>query len=1013
MSDFKLDLGMNLKTFLVGMETFSKEVVTKVDAAKAVVSELFNPVKASAGQSVSAVTSIQTAVTSLASQAKTALAEVFVPAVKGADTFKQKVDEARDKLSGLASYFTELFGESGAIASKDAGIAKRFKKEFGEGTEAAEAFAVKTSNALARSRPEIESYLTQLSFVAKNMGLGRDAAQVLSKELVTIGFDLAAAKGIDAAEAMNVLQGALVGNVRALRQFGISISDTAEQEEALKRGLDPSKLTEQESATIRLSIVTEKLAEVKGAAAEASGGLGAAQRTLTNEMEALKAAIGKAYNEAIGPIVKWAANAAKAIHEWADAHPVLAKGITSTVVALGGMVTAVAAGITTILASMKVYQTFKLAIEGVNAAKAALTTIVGSLAEKMNIAGAAAANAGTAMASAANAAIWLAVAAAIGQVVAGMIDARTEAQSILDYSDINDKTFQTALEHLKENSAQQKIYNQLIAEGKSQREAFEKATSGFDTESAKRAGVLAEAVKYLKEQEKALAETSEFAAKELALALYGQTEAQIADLRSSNEKRMVMLRKAAEDELLLIKDAEKQKQELRKKGMDSTGVRDAVAALDNQGRARQAALKKIEDDEIALESAFSARLQELYKKRIDDIIEAAQKQADAVHQQTDSVVKEYERQGAQIRGELDKIKAAQLAANQGAYNFWKTQEDAATRARNPILAETQAIVENGQAVLQAGASAEYARAAKLKTIEAINASIEASKKEVEQKKKAAEDALDNLGQARLGKQDDPETYNAALQERKKAVDDLNRSEANLAELKSKAAGFQAATNAWEERSVAIATERAKKADELQKADDQNNKNIASANQREAEELSKIDGLKNKLIDAAKARLGIENDINAALETQNKILADRAKSVYVPPSVQASDPDGAEYYKRKMAERELAPSVQDGIQTQKDTKAGNGSVNLDFKTSLDTGASVLPEVAGDFDSNNAAQGDANALLKQFGDVVTSGLAESRTAFKEQAQILTSLISRAKAFDILQAAQVDLGGMGLGA
>ncbi len=122
------------------------------------------------------------------------------------------------------------------------------------------------------------------------MGVGTAQAAKMSKSLVKLGADLGALYNRPVQDALKALQAGLVGQVRPLRQFGVSLDVTRLKAEALRLGLLKSSVSQRKvaEAATAVDIAQAKYAQTLKKYGEGTTQTAQAQNTLMRAQDALK-----------------------------------------------------------------------------------------------------------------------------------------------------------------------------------------------------------------------------------------------------------------------------------------------------------------------------------------------------------------------------------------------------------------------------------------------------------------------------------------------------------------------------------------------------------------------------------------------------------------------------------------------------------------------------------------------------------------------------------------------------
>lgn len=211
----------------------------------------------------------------------------------------QAVSRAVVSLSGLMAALGIVL-VAGALlkAASDAEeVESKFRTVFRNLADETDLWATSQAKALKRSRFALREYLAQLQDTFVPMGIARDKAADLSKQVTTLAIDLASFNNLAEADVINALTSALVGNVETVRQFGVVITQATIGQELLNMGImgGVRAATEQQKILARLNLILKGTTDAQGDAARTSG-------SFANQLKAAKAVV-QEVSVAIGEIL--------------------------------------------------------------------------------------------------------------------------------------------------------------------------------------------------------------------------------------------------------------------------------------------------------------------------------------------------------------------------------------------------------------------------------------------------------------------------------------------------------------------------------------------------------------------------------------------------------------------------------------------------------------------------------------------------------------------------------------
>lgn len=227
--------------------------------------------------------------------------------------------EAQSNLSKLKSTGESMAGVgkalmpfTGAIAgvglasikaSADAGeMQSKFQTVFGEISKEAENWANTYSDAIGRSKYEIQEAIANQADLYTGMGMTSKEALELSKNATSLAYDLASFNNVSDDRAIEAMTKAMMGETESMKMLGVNLSETImEQSEFVKStGKSWKEMTLAEKATARYH---EALKQSPNA-------FGDAERTamsFTNQMKAMKGnfeELGVAIGNTIVPLLE-------------------------------------------------------------------------------------------------------------------------------------------------------------------------------------------------------------------------------------------------------------------------------------------------------------------------------------------------------------------------------------------------------------------------------------------------------------------------------------------------------------------------------------------------------------------------------------------------------------------------------------------------------------------------------------------------------------------------------------
>ena len=192
-----------------------------------------------------------------------------------------------------------------AAANAEEGISK-FRAVFKDQANDVEKWVDAQTKALGRSRFAWIEYLGNLQDTFVPMGLARDKAAELSKQLVVLAEDVASFSNKLTPDVLRDFQSALVGNTETVRKYGVVITQARLNAELLAQGIEGGvkKATEQEKVLARVSLLMKDTADSQGDAARTADSYTNRMKALNAELEVATVLMGNDLKEAMGKLIK-------------------------------------------------------------------------------------------------------------------------------------------------------------------------------------------------------------------------------------------------------------------------------------------------------------------------------------------------------------------------------------------------------------------------------------------------------------------------------------------------------------------------------------------------------------------------------------------------------------------------------------------------------------------------------------------------------------------------------------
>lgn len=238
--------------------------------------------------------------------------------------FDDDVRRAGEGLSGAFSEYGKKIGKAlvtGIAGYKVAQFTKDSVKQASDLTEQTNKVAVvfgaasgkvldfskNSATAFGQSREQALAAAGTFGNLFRTIGLTTDQSANMSDNLVKLAADLASFNNSDPTEVLDALQSGLVGEVRPMRQFGVSLDEMSLKQEAFNLGLITSTkgvLPPAIKAQAAYSLMMKETTLAQGDFQRTSGQLANQQRILSAQWIDFKAQLGMALLPTVLNLVK-------------------------------------------------------------------------------------------------------------------------------------------------------------------------------------------------------------------------------------------------------------------------------------------------------------------------------------------------------------------------------------------------------------------------------------------------------------------------------------------------------------------------------------------------------------------------------------------------------------------------------------------------------------------------------------------------------------------------------------
>ena len=171
----------------------------------------------------------------------------------------------------------------------------RITAVFGDSAPKIEKSLLNLSKIFGRNTTDLKNYASEFGSIFTSMDLTESEAGDLSRSLVQLGIDVASLKGISDSKVMEAFTSSLTGNVKSLKQLGISISDAEIENEAFSLGINKTKeqLNERDKALVMSSLIHKTFEKSIGSTSKSQEGWGEVMNRFNAKVKTLHETFGK------------------------------------------------------------------------------------------------------------------------------------------------------------------------------------------------------------------------------------------------------------------------------------------------------------------------------------------------------------------------------------------------------------------------------------------------------------------------------------------------------------------------------------------------------------------------------------------------------------------------------------------------------------------------------------------------------------------------------------------------
>lgn len=264
-------------------------------------------------------------------------------AEKGLKSLKQKGESlasiGKSLTLGVTTPIVGIGAASLKAASDAAEMESKFDTVFKSISKEADAWATTYANAIGRSKYEIKEAISNQADLYYGMGFTADEAYELSKQVTTLGYDLASFNNVNDAQAVDAMTKALMGETESAKMLGVNLTDTIMETSEFTKATGKSwkELSMAEKAQVRYQEAVKQSSNAIGDAEKTSDSFTNMVKRLKGQLSEIGVEIGKVILPVADKIVKVLSSVLDKVLKFTKENPKLA----ATIVAIAGAIAAI------------------------------------------------------------------------------------------------------------------------------------------------------------------------------------------------------------------------------------------------------------------------------------------------------------------------------------------------------------------------------------------------------------------------------------------------------------------------------------------------------------------------------------------------------------------------------------------------------------------------------------------------------------------------------------------------
>lgn len=230
------------------------------------------------------------------------------------DKAATKISAFGEKMMGVGKTMTGLvtapivgFGALAVKVASDAGeSASKMEAVFGDATGGMNQWLKELQASVPATTTDLQNMSSGIQDLLVPLGMAPAAAQDMTKQIVTLAADLSSFNNIPMDEAMEKIRAGLVGSYEPALSFGVALSATTVEAEALRMGLikEGEELSANARAQAAFALIQKGTTAAHGDAAKTADGAANSMKFLTRDTKELAVTVGNILLPVVLPMIQ-------------------------------------------------------------------------------------------------------------------------------------------------------------------------------------------------------------------------------------------------------------------------------------------------------------------------------------------------------------------------------------------------------------------------------------------------------------------------------------------------------------------------------------------------------------------------------------------------------------------------------------------------------------------------------------------------------------------------------------